>query len=122
MTGAITILDTNSIVKNLPIIGQEYLSFKIKTGSLGGSNKTDIIDYTDNVFTIFKIDTRMINNKVEAIVLHFASGEKLLNSRVRVSKSYTNSINNIVQDVLQNKSYLNTKKDLFIEGTVGVRK
>ena len=122
MTGAITILDTNSIVKNLPIIGQEYLSFKIKTGSLGGSNKTDIIDYTDNVFTVFKIDTRMINNKVEAIVLHFASGEKLLNSRVRVSKSYTNSINNIVQDVLQNKSYLNTKKDLFIEGTVGVRK
>ena len=64
----------------------------------------------------------MINNKVEAIVLHFASGEKLLNSRVRVSKSYTNSINDIVQDVLQNESYLNTKKDLFIEGTVGVRK
>ena len=33
MTGAITILDTNSIVKNLPIIGQEFLSFKIKKGT-----------------------------------------------------------------------------------------
>ena len=35
MTGVISILDTNSIVKNLPIIGQEFLSFKIKTSPEG---------------------------------------------------------------------------------------
>ena len=122
MTGMITILDTNSLVKNLPIIGQEFLSFKIKTSSITGTLKEDIIDFTDNVFNIYKVDNRIINGKVEVLALHFASGEKLLNSRVRVSKSYTNSINDIVQDVLQNESYLNTKKDLFIEGTVGVRK
>ena len=122
MTGMITILDTNSIVKNLPIIGQEFLSFKIKTSSITGTLKEDIIDFTDNVFNIYKVDNRIINGKVEVLALHFASGEKLLNSRVRVSKSYTNSINDIVQDVLQNENYLNTKKDLFIEGTVGVRK
>ena len=28
ITGSITLLDTNSVVLNLPIIGQEYLSFK----------------------------------------------------------------------------------------------
>jgi len=121
MSGTITLLDTNSIVLNLPIIGQEYLSFKIKTASLG-SEERGIIDYTENVFSIYKIDTRIMADKTEAIVLHFTSSEMMRNSRTRVSKSYTNSIDKIVTDVLQNERYLNSKKDLFIEETVGVRK
>ena len=121
MSGQIILLDTNSIVLNLPIIGQEYLSFKIKTASFG-SEGTDIIDYTENVFSIYKIDTRLMGDGAEAIVLHFASPEMMRNSRTRVSKSYTNSIDKIVIDVLQNERYLNSKKDLFIEETVGVRK
>ena len=121
MSGQIVLLDTNSIVLNLPIIGQEYLSFKIKTASLGNEG-TDIIDYTENVFSIYKIDKRIMGDGAEAIVLHFASPEMLRNSRTRVSKSYTNSIDKIVIDVLQNERYINSKKDLFIEGTVGVRK
>ena len=121
MSGQIVLLDTNSIVLNLPIIGQEYLSFKIKTASLGNEG-TDIIDYTENVFSIYKIDKRLMGDGAEAIVLHFASPEMMRNSRTRVSKSYTNSIDKIVIDVLQNERYLNSKKDLFIEGTVGVRK
>ena len=55
MSGSITILDTNSIVLNMPVIGQEYLSFKIKTASLDGEG-TDIIDFTENVFSIYKIN------------------------------------------------------------------
>ena len=121
MSGQITLLDTNSIVLNLPIIGQEYLSFKIKTASFG-SEGTDIIDYTENVFSIYKIDTRLMGDGAEAIVLHFASPEMMRNNRTRVSKSYTNSLDKIVTDVLQNERYLNSKKDLFIEETVGVRK
>jgi len=121
MSGQIILLDTNSIVLNLPIIGQEYLSFKIKTASFG-SEGTDIIDYTENVFSIYKIDTRLMGDGAEAIVLHFASPEMMRNSRTRVSKSYINSIDKIVIDVLQNERYLNSKKDLFIEGTTGVRK
>ena len=121
MSGQITLLDTNSIVLNLPIIGQEYLSFKIKTASFGNEG-TDIIDYTENVFSIYKIDTRLMSDGAEAIVLHFASPEMMRNSRTRVSKSYTNSIDKIVIDILQNERYLNSKKDLFIEETVGVRK
>ena len=63
MTGKIAILDTNSLVKNLPIIGQEFLSFKIKTTSVTGTLKEDIIDFTDNVFNIYKIDNRIIDDK-----------------------------------------------------------
>ena len=121
ISGSITLLDTNSIVLNLPIIGQEYLSFKIKTASLG-EEETDIIDYTENVFSVYKIDARLMGTKSELITLHFASPEMLRNLRTRVSKSYTNSIDKIVIDVLQNERYLNSKKKLFIEGTVGTRK
>ena len=46
----------------------------------------------------------------------------LRNLRTRVSKSYTNTIDNIAIDVIQNSRYINSKKDLFIEETVGVRK
>ena len=127
MSGQITLIDTNSIVLNLPIIGQEYLSFKIKTASLGGEGcdpygNKGIIDYTENVFSIYKIDTRIMEGQSEVIILHFTSSEMMRNNRTRISKSYTNSIDKIVIDVLQNERYLNSKKDLFIEGTTGVRK
>ena len=98
MSGQIAILDTNSVVLNLPVVGQEYISFKIKTASLG-SEGTDIIDFTENVFSIFKIDKRIMADSAEAITLHFASPELIRNNRTRVSKSYTNSIDKIVIDV-----------------------
>ena len=121
MSGSITILDTNSIVLNMPVIGQEYLSFKIKTASLRGG-ETDIIDFTENVFSVYKIDSRLEGTNSELITLHFASPEMLRNIRTRVSKSYTNSIDKIVRDVLQNERYINSKKRIFVEGTVGIRK
>ena len=121
LTGSITLLDTNSVVLNLPIIGQEYLSLKIST-PLVNPQKNDIIDFTENVFSIYKIDTRIEGEQAEVVKLHFMSPEGLRNNRTRVSKSYTNSIDKIAIDVLQNERYLNSKKDLFVEGTVGVRK
>ena len=121
ITGSITLLDTNSVVLNLPIIGQEYLSLKIST-PLVNPQKNDIIDFTENVFSIYKIDTRIEGEQAEVVKLHFMSPEGLRNNRTRVSKSYTNSIDKIVTDVIQNERYLNSKKDVFVEGTVGVRK
>ena len=121
MSGTITLLDANSIVSNLPIIGQEFLSFKIKTASITEEG-TSVIDFTKNPFSVYKIDQRIEGTNSELINLHFASPEMLRNLRTRVSKSYTNTIDNIAIDVIQNSRYINSKKDLFIEETVGVRK
>ena len=45
------------------------------------------------------------------------------NFRIRVSKSYTNTIDNIVQDILQNDNTLiATKKNVFIDRTSGIRR
>ena len=46
----------------------------------------------------------------------------LRNNRVRVSKSYTSTIDKIVYDILNNAKYINTNKELFIEPTRGIRK
>ena len=121
MSGTITLLDANSIVSNLPIIGQEFLSFKIKTASITEEG-TSVIDFTKNPFSVYKIDQRIEGTNSELITLHFASPEMLRNLRTRVSKRYTNTIDNIAIDVIQNSRYINSKKDLFVEETVGVRK
>ena len=58
----------------------------------------------------------------ELVTLHFASPEMLRNIRTRVSKSYTDTIDNIVRDLLENESYIDTGKEITIEPTAGIRR
>jgi len=119
ITGTIAIVDTNALVMNAPITGQDYLSFKITTPGL----ENQAIDFTETVMSIYKIDTRMsVSMGTEVFTLHFCSPEGLRDNRVRVSKSYKESIDNIVKDTLTSQFYINSNKDLFIEPTTGVRK
>ena len=119
ITGNIAVVDTNAIITNAPITGQDYISFKITTPGLENQS----IDFTENVMSIHRIDTRLsVSTGTEVFTLHFCSPEGLRDNRVRVSKSYTKSINNIVEDVLTSKFYINSNKDLFIEPTVGIKK
>ena len=119
ITGSIAVVDTNDIITNAPITGQDYISFKITTPGLENQS----IDFTQNVMSIYRIDSRMsVSAGTEVFTLHFCSPEGLRDNRVRVSKSYTNSINNIVEDVLTSKFYIHSNKDLFIEPTVGIKK
>ena len=55
LTGDITVVDTNSIIMNAPITGQDYLSFKITTPSL----EKKAIDFTETVMSIYSVDTRL---------------------------------------------------------------
>jgi len=119
LTGDVTVVDTNCIIMNAPITGQDYLSFKITTPTLEKQG----IDFTETVMSVYKIDTRISpSTGSEVFKLHFSSPEGLRDSRVRVSKSYTDSIDVIVEDLLTNKFYINSQKDLFIEPTSGIRK
>jgi len=118
MSGSILIGDTNNLAANLPIIGQEYLSMKLNTPSLDDN----AIDYSENVFVVYKIKKRQADGNMQALELQFTSPEMLKSNRIRVSKSYTNTIDIIAEDILTNERYLNTKKDLFIEPTTGIRR
>ena len=81
------------------------------------------MDFSTHVFVINKIGTRVGGNpSVQGISLGFCSPEGMRDGRVRVSKSYTNTIDFMVEDILTAPQYINSKKALFIEPTKGVRK
>ena len=119
LTGRITIIDIDNVVENANIIGQEYMSLKIATPTL----EEEMIDFSQNVFAIYKIVSKSATSSTDAQIftLAFCSPELLRSNRTRVSKSYTDTIDNIVENILRDSRYLNTRKKLFLETTSGIR-
>ena len=121
ITGSIILADTNNLTDNLPIIGQEYISFKIVTPGLEETEQ--VIDFTKNVFCLYEIGTRETASVGgEIYELKFCSPELLRNERVRVSKSFEQTTDQIVKAVMENPKYLNTRKKVYLEPTLGIRK
>ena len=118
LTGVLTIVDTNNMIMNAPITGQEFLSFKITTPTLDNVP----IDFTEHVMAVYKIDIRKAERGNEVFQLHFCSPELLRNSRTRLSKAYMGNTSDIVDTILKDAKALNTKKRLYIEQTLGIKK
>jgi len=119
ITGSIIISDTNNLVDNMPIIGQEYISLKITTPSLDEY----AFDFTENVFCVYEMGGRTpAGTNSEVIELKICSPELLRNHRTRISKAYEETADQIVKSIMENEKYINTKKDLYIEPTLGIRK
>ena len=119
LSGSILFVDENNIVTNGPIIGQEYLYLKISTPSLDEYD----IDFTNVPFTTYKVNTREdANANSQLLQISFTSPEIIRNNRVRVSKSYTETIDKIVENILRDERYIHTAKKLHIEPTSGIRK
>ena len=118
LSGTLMFTDTNSLVVNAPIVGQEFLSFQIKTPSLDSNP----IDFTKNVMAVHRIDMRVIERGNEVVQLHFCSPELLRNDRTRLSKKFEGNISDIVDEILNDKVTVNTRKKIFIENTKGIKK
>ena len=119
LSGSITIVDVDDLATNGPIIGQEYLSLKLTTPGLDQEE----IDFTNTTFCIYKIVSRETGSQnAQLLTLSFTTPELLKNSRTRISKSYTDSIDNIVKSILTDERYINTNKNVYIEPTSGIRK
>ena len=79
-------MDIDNIIENAPIIGQEFLALKITTPDLEEIS----IDFTENVFSIFKILAKDdVNLNTQAFTLSFCSSELVRSNRTKISKSYT---------------------------------
>ena len=119
LSGNITILDIDNIMENAPMIGQEYLSLKISTPTL----EEEMIDFGENIFAIYKtLSKENAANDAQIYTFSFCSPELLRSNRTKVSKSYTDTIDRIVESILRDSRYVNTRKKLFLESTSGVRK
>ena len=119
LSGTITILDVDDLATNGPIIGQEYMKLRLTTPGLDDHE----IDFTNNTFAIYKVTSRISGSQnAQLLTFSFTTPELLRNNRIRVSKSYTDTIDNIVENLLTDEKYVNTNKDVFIEETSGIRK
>ena len=119
ISGSIILIDTNNLISKAPLIGQERVKLKIAIPTVTSGEAA--IDIT---FFVYKIVMNTeISKNAQMIELSLVTPELLKNFRTRVSKSYTNTIDNIVQDILQNdNSLIGTKKDVFIDATSGIRR
>ena len=116
--GSLSVADTNDLIHNMPILGQEFLRIKLKT-----PNFTRDDEIIDHVFSVFKIDkSTEVSQGSKFFQISFTSMEFLRNSRIRVSKSFTGTTSEIIQDLLENEQFIGTKKNINIEETVGIKK
>jgi len=119
ISGTITIQDAINIPSHGPIIGQEFLSMKLRTSSV--KDNAGIIDYTKNLLAVHSLTAReKVGNNVHVYNLSFVSLELVKNQRIKVRKSFTLPWSDIVLSMLVNQ--LQTKKNIFVEKTVGVKK
>jgi len=116
LSGSITILDVDNVAENGPIIGQEYMTIKLTTPSLDEEE-------LEFIFAITKVTAREgLDPNVQLLALTFVSPEILRDKRIRVSKSFTDPINKIIESILTDSRYINTNKNVYLEETAGIRK
>lgn len=103
LTGKIVIIDTQDIIANFPIIGNELLKISIKHENI-------IINLE---FKIYKIDSDGNNTKGEhggkIFTLYFCSPEKLYSNKI--SRKFIDKAETIIQNLLTES------KELLFEGT-----
>jgi hypothetical protein len=118
VTGDILLQDSFALTSIGPIIGQEYLKLKIQTPTL--THEEEIIDFTENVFIINSLESRVqVGNNVQVYLLNFTSSELVSNQRTKVSRSLKGSYSDIVKIMLNE---VNCKKKVYIEPTSGIKR
>jgi hypothetical protein len=119
ISGIITIQDSMNLSSHGPIIGQEFLSMKVRTSSV--QDDDGIIDFTENLLAVHSLTARQkVGNNVQLFNLSFVSMELVRNQRIKVKKSFTLPWSDIVLSMLVNQ--LQTKKNIFVEKSLGVKK
>ena len=118
ISGNILFFDNAAVSSRLPIIGNEFLEFKMRNPIDGGGDEE--INATNHRFQVYEKKSVTTTQNTQAVALSFTSIESIRNERLRVSKSlsgsYAEMVNTLVKD---DKELINSKKDLFIDPTLG---
>lgn len=117
-SGNIMFFDSVGAANRLPIIGNEFIEFKMRTPIEGDGDEE--INATNHRFQVYEKKSVKTAQNVQAIALFFTSIESIRNERLRVSKSLSGSYAEMVNTLVKgDKTLLNSKKDLFIDPTLG---
>ena len=120
LTGTISFVDTNNLLTNLPMIGQEKLLLKLTTPNAEDqNNRLSSIDFTDTPLYVYKINNKsQVNDNTVAYSVSFTTAEAIRGNRIRVAQSFTGEPSvDIVKKVLRDEELLNSKKEFYYELT-----
>ena len=121
VSGTVAIADSVNLASHGPILGQEYLYLKISTPTF--KDESAVIDFSKNAFLVSSISKReKVTDGVQIFTLNFVSQELIKNQRLKVNQSLTNTWSNIVEKMLTDPAYIDTKKKINIEPTTGIKK
>lgn len=120
LTGDISFVDTNNLITNAPIIGQEKLKLKLITPMANESEGRKVsIDFTDTPLYIYKINSKIpVNDKTTTYTLSFTTPEYIRNNRTRIQSSYEGEPSEeIIKEIIRDPELLDSKKEFFFEKT-----
>ena len=110
--GNLMIADSHNHIDNLPIIGQEQISFKLHRPGIN----MESIDFETHRGRIYKVDRIVkLRERQKTYLVHFTTGDSYRNAHTRVSRAYTGSIGDICSKILKNE--LGVKKNVMVEET-----
>ena len=122
VSGDILFKDTNNLVLNAPIIGEEKLLLKIQTPQqspkLHNDDETSVIDYVTTPLQVYKINTITgAGENALLISLNFTTQESFRNQVSKISQTYKGDPADIVEKILRDQNYLDSTRKLFVEPT-----
>ena len=120
LTGDISLVDTNNLLTNLPIIGQEKLKLRLVTPNADDdTTRSYAIDFTDTPLYIYKVDSKVsVNDNTLAYTLSFTTPEAVRSNRIRVNQAFSGEPSeDIIKKIFRDEDMLNSKKELYYEET-----
>ena len=119
LSGNVVIADGQSVISHLPLTGYERIEFRLYTPGVGKGY--DFSSTTGHPMYVYKITGRQPTTpRSQMYMLHFCSKEMIDNETKRVNRSFEGTVDQMVIDIVRND--LNSKKNLIVEETKGVRK
>jgi len=120
ISGDISFVDTNNVIGNARICGQEKLKLKLSTPNADDTDdRNKIINFSDQPLYIYKINSTLsINDNTTAFSLSFTTAEIVRNNSIRVVKSYKGEpAKDVILKILRDDELLNSKKEFYYEET-----
>jgi len=118
LTGTVDVSDGVDFRTMLPITGMEKLELHVFTP---GQREIKYIEGQTDTFNVYKIEkirgAMSMTSRSSLYRIHFISRESYRNSTTRVSKAFEGPVEAAVYELVQDKKYLDSRKELYAEPT-----
>ena len=117
MSGSLLLNDADDLSSSLPFLGNERLLFGVRTP---GRKKIDFNTHQAVIYNVNKRTQR--SDTAQTVIVQFTTLDNYINSFSRISKYFSRTISEIVEEILRSPNYLGTKKHVDIDRTAGIKK